>query len=99
MASPVTQSDLEEIFRIRHDDFDRLGRAPRMRLRFNYYSPDECYEAVVNKLGTSNGSWPDVGCGRNIFPSNIRLADILSNAACSETNIYFTREYKSVRMH
>jgi 2-polyprenyl-3-methyl-5-hydroxy-6-metoxy-1,4-benzoquinol methylase len=79
MASPVNQRDLEEVFRLRHNDFDRLGWAPRMRLRFNYYSPDEYYEAVVNKLVTSNCSWLDVGCGRYVFPNNINLARSLAD--------------------
>jgi ubiquinone/menaquinone biosynthesis C-methylase UbiE len=50
-----------------------------MRLRFNYYSPDEYYEAVVNKLVTSNCSWLDVGCGRYVFPNNTNLARSLAN--------------------
>jgi 2-polyprenyl-3-methyl-5-hydroxy-6-metoxy-1,4-benzoquinol methylase len=74
----VTQSELQEMFRLRHDPLDRVGWAPRMRLRFNYFSPDEYYEAVVNKLVTANGTWLDVGCGRYVFPSNIRLARMLS---------------------
>jgi len=78
MASPVTQSDLEEIFRIRHNDFDRLGWAPRMRRRFNYFTPDEYYEAVVDKLVAPGSQWLDVGCGRNVFPSNTNLAQILA---------------------
>lgn len=75
----VIQRDLEEIFRMRHDDLSRVGWGPRMRVRFNYFTPDEYYEAVVNKLVTKNTSWLDVGCGRHVFPSNTRLARILAD--------------------
>lgn len=75
---PITQRDLEEVFRIKHEGFSRLGRASRLRLRFNYFNPDEYYEAVVEKLITGNCTWLDVGCGRYVFPSNVKLAQILA---------------------
>lgn len=77
--SLVTQRDLEEIFRMRHSNFSQVGWAPQMRRRFNYFNPDEYYEAVVNKLVTTNCAWLDVGCGHDLFPSNVNLARILAN--------------------
>ena len=51
-----------------------------MRLRFNYFTPDDYYEAAVAKLVTSDCNWLDVGCGRHVFPSNARLARILADS-------------------
>jgi SAM-dependent methyltransferase len=79
MFTLIIPRDLEEIFRIKHDDLGSTGWGPRMRQRFNYFSPDEYYEAVVNKLVTANCRWLDVGCGRFIFPNNNKLAQVLAN--------------------
>jgi SAM-dependent methyltransferase len=50
-----------------------------MRLRFNYFNPDDYYEATVAKLVKGGCNWLDVGCGRHVFPSNARLARILAD--------------------
>ena len=50
-----------------------------MRLRFNYFTPDDFYEAAVAKFVTRNCNWLDVGCGRHVFPSNPQLARILAD--------------------
>jgi len=55
------------------------GWGPRMRLRFGYFTPDDYYEAVVSRLITPTSKWLDVGCGRNIFPSNEGLARTLAS--------------------
>jgi SAM-dependent methyltransferase len=49
-----------------------------MRLRFSHFTPDDYYEAVVSKLITPTSKWLDVGCGRNLFAGNERLARILA---------------------
>ena len=49
-----------------------------MRLRFNYFTPDDRYEALIADLVTDGSSWLDVGCGRDIFPFNKALAKQLS---------------------
>jgi hypothetical protein len=49
-----------------------------MRRRFGYFTRDVFYEAIVARLVTPNAAWLDVGCGRNIFPSNQHLAQILA---------------------
>ncbi len=78
----VTNSELEQVFRLRHGEAETHGWGPRMRFRFGYFTPDVFYEALVGKLITSGISWLDVGCGRNIFPGNEHLARILA-ARCS----------------
>jgi SAM-dependent methyltransferase len=75
----VTDVDLKEVFGMRYGDVNGVGWGPSVRKRFNYFTPDEYYEAVVNKLVTVNCEWLDVGCGRYVFPNNINLARILSD--------------------
>jgi SAM-dependent methyltransferase len=75
----VTDQDLKDIVRMRYGDLEQVGWGPKMRLRFNYFTPDEYYEAVINKLVTVNCEWLDVGCGRYVFPYNINLARTLSD--------------------
>lgn len=58
-----------------------LGWGPSTRRKFGHYSPDEHYETVVAELITRNCDWLDVGCGREIFPSNRKLAAVLSSRA------------------
>lgn len=55
-----------------------MGWRPRLRLRFRYFTPDEHYEAVVSRVVTPGCAWLDVGCGRNVFPSNRVLAHTLA---------------------
>ena len=54
------------------------GWAPALRLRFGYYTPDDVYESVVDRLITPGCRWLDVGCGRDVFPTNRALARELS---------------------
>lgn len=75
-------SDLEELFRGKYGDLAGVGWAPRLRHRFRYFTPDEHYEAVVAKMVRPGSRWLDVGCGRNIFPSNPALARRLA-ARCA----------------
>jgi 2-polyprenyl-3-methyl-5-hydroxy-6-metoxy-1,4-benzoquinol methylase len=74
----LMKSELEEVFRLQHGDPATCGWGPRMRLRFGYFTPDVFYEAFVAKCINDNVAWLDVGCGRNLFPSNQRLAQILA---------------------
>ncbi len=45
-----------------------------MRQRFGYYSPDQWYEAVVDRLVTPGCRWIDVGGGKTVFPENEPLS-------------------------
>lgn len=75
-----TEDQLRRLFELKYD-VQRMGWDPRMRRRFGYYSPDDWYEALVARLVTEGSKWLDVGCGRNLFPSNRALAEKLSKLA------------------
>jgi SAM-dependent methyltransferase len=76
--SGPSKEDLETVFKIKYGEPDQRGWCPAMYSRFGYYSPDNYYESLVFKLVFPNCSWLDVGCGRDLFPSNRNLAKILS---------------------
>jgi SAM-dependent methyltransferase len=78
ITAPTTE-ELLAIFKRKHPGV--TGWGPRMRLANNYFTPDEHYEALVARLVTPGCSWADVGCGRDIFPSNQPLAIELSQRA------------------
>ena len=75
----LTRKDLERTFRLKHGDLSRAGWLPRMQRAFDYFNPDDCYEALVAKLVQPQTRWLDVGCGRMIFPSNHCLARVLAD--------------------
>jgi SAM-dependent methyltransferase len=71
--------DLEEVFLEKYGpDLSAKGWGPRIRWRFAYFTPDDYYEATVSRLVTPGCAWLDVGSGRNVFPSNRRLAQTLA---------------------
>ncbi len=72
-----SQAELLETFRMRYGDLAPPGWSPRLRRRFDYFTPDEYYETVVAKLVTPGCRWLDVGCGRNVFIANPRLTETL----------------------
>jgi ubiquinone/menaquinone biosynthesis C-methylase UbiE len=72
------QKALQEIFEIKFNGLE-AGWSPRLRQRFNYFTPDEWYEASISNLVTAGTVWLDVGCGRDVFPCNPQLAHRLSN--------------------
>ncbi len=80
MTDPITGfADAQrEIYRLRTSHNDKLGWSPRLRQRFGYFTPDECYEAMMLQLIDSGADWIDVGCGHDLFPSNHPLAELLS---------------------
>jgi len=80
-ALGVNRDDLLAIYKVKYFRFGEPGWGPRMRLAFNYFSPDDYYEALVAKLVTPGCSWADVGCGRDIFPSHPDLARELCTRA------------------
>ena len=65
---------LDEVFRLKYGDPATTGWGPRMRLRFGYFTPDDVYEGMIADLVTDGCAWLDVGCGRDIFPFNVPLA-------------------------
>ena len=77
MLSMVTREQLDDLFKLKYDDL-KGGWGPGQRLKFGYFTPDDVYEATIDSLVTPDTTWLDVGCGRDIFPSNFRLAKMLS---------------------
>lgn len=77
-----SRDELERIFRQKHGDPAKTGRAPKTRFSFGYFTPDEYYEAVVSKLVETGCSWLDVGGGRDVFPNNQALANELAARCC-----------------
>jgi 2-polyprenyl-3-methyl-5-hydroxy-6-metoxy-1,4-benzoquinol methylase len=66
--------DLKAFFARKYGPIAEVGPNPKRRLRFNYFAPDDHYEAVVDQLVTPGCRWLDVGGGRNLFPNNPTLA-------------------------
>ncbi|MFO0729278.1 MAG: class I SAM-dependent methyltransferase [Myxococcota bacterium] len=75
------KEELFRIFELRHAPLDVAGWNVKRRQRFGYFTPDDYYEAIVDKLVTPSTRWIDVGSGRDLFPSNRRLAEELSKRA------------------
>lgn len=73
---PLTPSraDLLAVFDVKYRRGPELDWGPKTRLRFDYFNPDDYYEAVVSKLVRPGTWWADIGCGRDVFPSNPALA-------------------------
>jgi 2-polyprenyl-3-methyl-5-hydroxy-6-metoxy-1,4-benzoquinol methylase len=57
------------------------------RQQANYYSPEDQYEAFIDRLVNSDSSWLDVGCGRAPFPNNLSLSAMLSDRCQHLTGI------------
>jgi SAM-dependent methyltransferase len=74
-----SQQELMAIFERKYRRSEVMGWGPKMRLDFGYFNPDDHYEAIVARLVTPGSFWADVGCGRDIFPSNPGLAQDLSS--------------------
>lgn len=82
MLEPA-QMDLEdaarEVLRLKAGPGGGLGWSPRLRQRFGYVTPDEWYEALLLRVVSADTEWLDVGCGRDLFPSNVPLGRLLSS--------------------
>jgi SAM-dependent methyltransferase len=70
----LSPADLDVVARGRFGDPRTTGPLPRLWHRVRYFVPDVFYEAMVAKLVTPQAAWLDVGCGRDLFPGNHRLA-------------------------
>lgn len=79
--TPPTSEELAEIFKQKYGDIQDLNWSPALRWKFGYFNPDDVYEALMEKIVTEKSVWLDVGCGRNIFPSNAKLSRILADRA------------------
>jgi len=74
-----TPADLERVFGLKVTDLANAGWGPRAARKFDYYTPDDHYEALMLRLVSDGMAWLDVGCGRAIFPSNPGLARLLAD--------------------
>ena len=57
----------------------RWAGVPELRQRFGYCTPDELYKAAVSGFVGPDTCWLDVGCGRDLFPSNPATAAMLAD--------------------
>lgn len=76
-----SEGELEALFEAKYRRGYGLGWGPALRRRLGYVPADDYYEAVMEKLVTAGCAWMDVGCGRDLFPSNRKLAERLSSRA------------------
>lgn len=74
-----TTEDLKRIFTLKYGDPKTTGWSPQRRYNFGYFTPDDYYEAIVDRLVTPGCRWIDVGGGRNIFPGNQALSRQLAD--------------------
>ena len=81
------EPSLRQMFHRRYGPQSRLGWGPRMRQESGYYTPDDWYEALVAGLVVPGVSWLDVGCGRELFPNNLGLAEALSKRCARLTGV------------
>lgn len=72
---------LMAVFDTKYRREPQLGWGPKTRLAFDYFTPDDYYEAIVDGVLKPGHAWADVGCGRDIFPSNVPLARSLAARA------------------
>ena len=61
---------MSDVLRFKYGVPETRGWTPLLRAQFGYNSPDDWYEATLFHLIDTDTDWLDVGCGRNIFPSN-----------------------------
>ncbi|HEX6810979.1 MAG TPA: class I SAM-dependent methyltransferase [Planctomycetota bacterium] len=83
MSAPVLlrlpdATALHQMFELRYGPKAQRGWGPPLRKAWGHYTPDDVYEALVAGLVVPGVSWLDVGCGRQLFPSNRELASALS---------------------
>ncbi len=71
-------SSLSLVCEMKYGNPDQMGWSPLQRRKYNYHTPDDYYEAKLLSVIKPDTNWLDVGCGRDIFPSNIPLAKTLS---------------------
>ncbi len=76
---PLRNKDLQQVFDLKYGQGQDVGWGPRLRLRFKYFNPDDYYEAMVAKLVGEGCAWVDLGCGRELFPDNQKLARVLAD--------------------
>lgn len=69
-----TLGELQQLLALKHGDPTNAGWAVRRRWRFGYFTPDDYYEALINRYVLAETRWLDVGGGASLFPHNSALA-------------------------
>lgn len=82
-----TAQHISQVTALKYGDLATAGWGPRLRERFGYFTPDDWYEATVWNLVRPESDWLDVGCGRDIFPSNAAAARLLAERCHSLTGL------------
>lgn len=77
----LERSELRSLFDRKYSRYGEPGWGPMMRLKLDYYTPDDHYEAMVSRLIKPGVAWCDVGCGRDIFPNFPELGRELAERA------------------
>lgn len=72
----IPREALLRLFKEKYGREATLGWGPALRLRHDYFTPDDYYEALVDRLLKEGDAWCDVGCGRDIFPTYPELAKL-----------------------
>ncbi len=68
-----------ELFETSHGPVHPRAWGVQLRRRFGYFTPDEYYEELLDRLIECQSVWLDVGGGTTIFPGNATLSKILSD--------------------
>ena len=83
----LTNQQVSDVAACKYGDLAEAGWGPRLRHSFGYFTPDDWYEAMVSSLVGPGTSWLDVGCGREVLPSNPRAARRLADRCLSLTGL------------
>jgi 2-polyprenyl-3-methyl-5-hydroxy-6-metoxy-1,4-benzoquinol methylase len=83
----ITLEALRDVARLRMPVSGVLGWGPALLARFDYYTPDEWYEAALASRVTQDTDWLDVGCGWRLLPQNPRLAQLLAERCRSVAGV------------
>src|SRR4051812_446934 len=73
-----SREDLDRLFCQKHGEPTSTGWRPRTSFRWGYFTPDDYYEATLDRAITPGCRWLDVGCGRELLPGNAALAQALA---------------------
>jgi Methyltransferase domain len=73
--------DVDAYVRSKYGEPENMGPSPRLRYRRGYVFADDYYECLVSNLVSQGSLWIDIGCGRDIFPSNLAGAKLLADRA------------------
>jgi len=71
---------VKQIFRFTYGKLPK-GSGPTIRKKYGYFTPEDYYQASIASILKRGDKWLDIGCGRDIFPNNHRLARILTTRA------------------